>query len=88
MRSPPVNQPGEPAGTPAAGAPAVAAHIRDLLAEAASLASANDVALDVYMGAAWQSFMDARPGLREQLEEMQLAAELDQLRRSGHIGQA
>jgi hypothetical protein len=88
MRSPTANPPGESAAAPSGDASAVAAHIRELLAEAASLAADSGVALDVYMGAAWQSFMDARPGLREQLEEMQLAAELDRLRRTGHIGQA
>jgi len=88
MSSSPLHPPGEPEVAPATEAAAVATHIRELLAEAASLAADNGVALDVYMGAAWQSFMDARPGLREQLEEMQLAAELDQLRREGHIGQA
>jgi len=40
------------------------------------------------MKGAWSAYIDARPGLREQLEEMQLKNQLDELRKAGRIGEA
>ncbi|MEO8703366.1 MAG: hypothetical protein ABI867_25185, partial [Kofleriaceae bacterium] len=59
-----------------------------LLARAAELASANDVDLDEFVKAAWSAFVDARPGLRQQLEDKQLKTELRKLRKRGLVGSA
>jgi hypothetical protein len=59
-----------------------------LLSRAGKLAAAMGVELDAWMRAAWSAYVDARPGLREHLEDMQLIAQLTALRESGRIGQA
>lgn len=58
------------------------------LARAAEAAALAGVDLDQFMASAWVAFMDARPGLREQLEHMQLIAQLESLRAQGRLGQA
>ena len=40
------------------------------------------------MSAAWNAYLDARPGLRQQLEDKQLKAQLRKLRKRGLVGQA
>ena len=62
--------------------------LRDLLDHAAALSLVQEVALDDFMRTAWQAYMDARPGLREQLEDRKLTARLDELRARGAVGQA
>ena len=57
----------------------------DLLDEAAAVC---DVEVDVFVRNAWTAYLDARPGMREQLEEAQLRAQLDELRKTGKIAQA
>lgn len=59
-----------------------------LLAAAASAAADAGVDLDSFMSAAWTAFMEARPGLREQLEHLHLLAQLECLRQAGKLGQA
>ena len=59
-----------------------------LLAAAASAAAHAGVDLDAFMSAAWAAFMEARPGLREQLEHLHLLAQLESLRQAGKLGQA
>jgi len=59
-----------------------------LLERAGALAASLGVELDAWMKAAWSAYVDARPGLREHLEDMQLLAQLMALRQSGRIGQA
>lgn len=59
-----------------------------LLGRAGELAAKMGVELDAWMRAAWSAYVDARPGLREHLEDMQLIAQLTALRESGRIGQA
>ena len=44
-----------------------------LLRTAAALAAANGVSLDLFADVAWQAFLDAKPGLREELETRALA---------------
>lgn len=59
-----------------------------LLGRAAKLAASTGLDLDAWMRAAWNAYVDARPGLREHLADMQLIAELEALRQNGRIGQA
>ncbi len=62
--------------------------LAELLRRAAQLAAERGVELDTYMNAAWSTYVDARPGLREQLEQARLTAELAGLRKLGKVGQA
>jgi hypothetical protein len=60
----------------------------ELLAQAAELGARHGVDADAFMKGAWAAYIDARPGLREQLEEMQLKTQLEELRKLGRIGEA
>ena len=62
--------------------------LEELLAQAAALGARHGVDADSFMKGAWSAYIDARPGLREQLEEMQLKNQLDELRKAGRIGEA
>lgn len=63
-----------------------AAH--DLLAQAARLCAGHGVELDAFARAASIAYFNARPGLRERMEEMQLRAHIAQLRQRGRLGRA
>jgi hypothetical protein len=58
------------------------------LLEAARAAAAIGTSLEDWMAEAWNAFMEARPGLRVQLADLQLLAQLEELRTSGRIGEA
>jgi hypothetical protein len=60
----------------------------ELLVAAAEAAAQAGVDLDAFMSNAWGAFMEARPGLREQIEHIQLLAQLETLRQAGRLGQA
>jgi hypothetical protein len=62
--------------------------LEDLLAQAAALGARHGIEADAFMQGAWAAFIDARPGLREQLEEMHLKTQLDELRKQGRLGEA
>ena len=62
--------------------------LEELLAQAAALGARHGVDVDAFMRGAWSAYIDACPGLREQLEEMQLKSQLDELRKAGRIGVA
>ncbi|MFT3694511.1 MAG: hypothetical protein QM831_15290 [Kofleriaceae bacterium] len=47
-----------------------------------------DVDPDAFVRGAWAAYLDAHPGMREHLEELQLKAQLDELRKSGLMGEA
>ena len=64
------------------------AQLDDLLAQAAALGARHGVEADAFMQGAWAAFIDARPGLREQLEEAHLKNQLDELRKQGRLGEA
>lgn len=64
------------------------AQLEELLAQAAELCARHGVDADSFMKGAWAAYIDARPGLREQLEEMHLKGQLDELRKAGRIGAA
>ncbi len=57
----------------------------ELLGEAAT---SCDVDVETFVRGAWIAYFAARPGAREQLEELQLRAQLDELRKSGRMAQA
>jgi len=62
--------------------------MKNLLRKAAAVAAESGVTLDVFADAAWQAFLDAKPGLREELETRMLAAQLSNLRERGLIPSA
>jgi hypothetical protein len=64
------------------------AEVGQLLAQAAQLCVQHGLDLDNYMSGAWAAYVEARPGLREQIEEMQLRDQLSELRKHGRMGQA
>lgn len=74
----------------ATSAPTVDPHadIRASLLRAATGAAELGIELDLFMSNAWHAYMQARPGLREKLEDMQLAAQVQELRQKGRVGQA
>jgi len=62
--------------------------IMKLLRQAAQLAAARGAETDRFMQAAWLACLDARPGLREELEDKELRAQLKKLRKRGLIANA
>jgi hypothetical protein len=60
----------------------------ELLVAAAESAAQAGIDLDAFMSNAWGAFMEARPGLREQIEHIQLLAQLESMRQAGKLGQA
>jgi hypothetical protein len=59
-----------------------------LLADAAKQSVEHDIDLDDFMKAAWNAYVEARPGFRDRLEYLRMVAELDTLRKLGRVGQA
>lgn len=62
--------------------------LEELLAQAAALGARHGVDADDFMQGAWSAYMDARPGLREELEERHLKTQLEELRKQGRLGEA
>ncbi|HEU0032800.1 MAG TPA: hypothetical protein VFQ53_19345 [Kofleriaceae bacterium] len=62
--------------------------VEALLDKAAELAAQHGIESDDFMRAAWGAFLDARPGLREEIEDKQLRAELRKLRKRGLVAAA
>jgi hypothetical protein len=54
-----------------------------LLRRAAQLAAERDPETDLFMQAAWAACLEARPGLREELADKELRAQLKKLRKRG-----
>ena len=59
-----------------------------LLSQAAALCVEHGVDVDSFMKGAWSSYVEARPGMREHLEEMQLRDQLDEIRKAGRMAEA
>jgi hypothetical protein len=59
-----------------------------LLSQAASLCVQHGVEVEAFMNGAWSAYVEARPGMRDQLEEAHLRGQLDELRKLGRIGAA
>jgi hypothetical protein len=62
--------------------------VSQLLTRAAILCIQHGIDVDAYMSGAWAAYVEARPGMRSQLEELHLRDQLEELRRLGRIGQA
>jgi len=62
--------------------------VSQLLTRAALLCIQHGIDVDAYMTGAWAAYVEARPGMRSQLEELQLRDQLEELRRLGRMGQA
>ena len=62
--------------------------VSELLARAARLCVEHDVEMEPFMRGATAAYFDARPGLREYLEDKQLQATLDELRKAGRMASA
>jgi len=62
--------------------------ISQLLRRAAQLAAEHGAESDLFMQAAWAACLDARPGLREELADKELRAQLKKLRKRGLVAAA
>lgn len=62
--------------------------VSELLARAAQLSADHGVDVDPFVRGAYSAYLDARPGMREWLEEMQLRETLDEMRRGGRMPSA
>ncbi|MBA3396208.1 MAG: hypothetical protein H0T89_26495 [Deltaproteobacteria bacterium] len=62
--------------------------LETLLLRAAKLAADHGVPVEAFVQAAWSAYLDARPGLREELATKELVDELRELRRRGKVGTA
>jgi hypothetical protein len=62
--------------------------VSELLARAAELCAAQEVDLDSFVRGACSAYLEARPGMREHLAEMQLRLQLDEMRKLGRIATA
>lgn len=58
------------------------------LLHAADLSARDDVSKEEFMAAAWNAYLAARPGLREELEDREIKSQLRKLRKQGLIAQA
>jgi len=61
---------------------------RDQLAGAARASLDDRLTLDDFMKAAWAAYTEARPGLKEYLEDQAMLRQLDQLRARGQVARA
>lgn len=59
-----------------------------LLRRAAQLAAEHGAQTELFMQAAWTACLDARPGLREEIADKELRAQLKKLRKRGLVASA
>lgn len=64
------------------------AQVSDLLSRAAELCVEHEVEMDPFVRGACSAYLEARPGMREELADRELAEKLDELRRAGRIATA
>jgi len=64
------------------------AEVGRLLAEAAALCVEEGVDVDAFIRGAWSAYVEARPGMRDYLEELQLRDQLEEIRKAGRMGEA
>ena len=64
------------------------AEVSQFLTHAAELCVEHGVDLDSFMKGAWSAYVESRPGMRDYLEEIQLRNQLDEIRKSGQMGEA
>jgi hypothetical protein len=68
--------------------PSWQAEVSRLLTAAAALCVKQGVDVDSFMKAAWSVYIESRPGMREELEEMQLREQLEEIRQAGRMAEA
>lgn len=76
------------AGTTADAPETAIARLRAALHEAAEAAVQAGVDLEPWMQAAWAAYVEHRPGLRQHLEDVQLANQIEELRQRGQVPEA
>jgi hypothetical protein len=59
------------------------AELEALLARAADLSARQEIPKEAFMAAAWNAYLEARPGLREEIEDRELKSQLKKLRKQG-----
>ena len=59
-----------------------------LLKRAAEVATSEGIPSEAFMAVAWQAYLSAHPGMREELEDKALRSELKKLRKRGLIASA
>lgn len=64
------------------------AEVGRLLTQAAALCVQEGVDVDSFMKGAWSAYVEARPGMRDYLEEMQLRDQLEEIRKLGRMAEA
>ena len=64
------------------------AEIARLLTQAAALCVQEGVDVDSFMKGAWSAYVEARPGMRDYLEELQLRDQLEEIRKLGRMAEA
>jgi len=62
--------------------------VSELLARAAKLCVEHEVEMDPFVRGAYSAYLDARPGLKEELAEQHLRAQLEEMRQAGRIANA
>lgn len=76
------------AGTSADAPETAISRLRAALHEAAEAAVQAGIDLEPWMQAAWAAYVEHRPGLRQHLEDVQLANQIDELRQRGQVPKA
>jgi hypothetical protein len=62
--------------------------VSELLSRAAEICVENNIDADPFVRGAYAAYLEARPGMREYLEELQLRQTLEEMRRVGRIATA
>lgn len=60
--------------------------LEGLLRRAAKAAANQNINSDAFMQATWNAYLEANPGLREELADKELVSQLRRLRKQGRIG--
>lgn len=85
-------EPAEPTEAPEAKGPVVRlpwhVEVSLLLSRAAALCGEHGIDIDSFTSGAWAAYVEATPGMRDQLEELQLRKQLDELRQHGRLPSA
>jgi hypothetical protein len=61
------------------------AELSAILARASAISADHGVELDDFMRGAWTAYVEARPGFREHLADVELRQQLAELRKQGKI---
>ena len=62
--------------------------VSELLARAAELCVEHDVDVDPFVRGAYSAYLEARPQMKEALEELHLKQQLEEMRKLGRIASA